>query len=81
MNITSVTTKEAFLLELTYDNGEVREFDTKPLLEMKPWNKLKNHLLFQQAKPFYNAVIWPGEIDVAPETLYLDSRLVSSSEI
>jgi hypothetical protein len=79
MTIEKIKTTNEFTIEITYENGELREFDMKPLLPLKPWTKLQNVALFHQAQIFYNTIIWPGEIDIAPETLYLDSKLISPS--
>jgi hypothetical protein len=38
--------------------------------------------LFERLRVDYSTVVWPGEIDVAPETLYDDSvPLASSNEL
>ena len=76
-NLRNIETTDDFCLELHYANGEVREFDMKPLLLLKPWTKINSLAYFKEAKIFYNTVVWPGEIDIAPETLYLDSKLIS----
>ena len=60
-------------LALHYQNGERRCFDMRPLLAMKPWSRIADPDLFQQVRVEYGTVVWPGEIDVAPETLYDDS--------
>jgi Protein of unknown function (DUF2442) len=59
-------------------DGTHRRFDMKPLLSVKPWNKVSTLPLFMQAKVAYGTVIWPGEIDIAPETLLLDSVLLQA---
>ena len=42
-------------------------------MDLKPYNKLKGTPLFRLAKVEYGTVVWPGEIDIAPETLYIES--------
>ena len=78
MDSISIHTKDNYQIELTYQNGEIRLFDMKPLLEEKPWNKIKSLPLFHQAKVEYGTIVWPGEIDIAPETLYMDSKVLVS---
>ena len=63
--------KSDFQLELEFANGERRLFDMKPLLKMKPWNRITSICLFEQIRINYGTVTWAGgEIDIAPETLY-----------
>ena len=69
----SVTPRPDFTLDLEYDNSERRCFDMKPLLTMKPWNRIATPAIFNRVRAEYGTVVWPGEIDIAPETLYIDS--------
>jgi hypothetical protein len=73
LDIVAVKPQPDFQLELTFENGELRRFDMRPLLSIKPWNRIKNLNLFERARVDYGTVVWPGEIDIAPETLYDDS--------
>lgn len=73
IDIVSVKPKKDFYLELEFQNGERRLFDMRPLLSLKPWNRIANEHLFERARVGYGTVVWPGEIDIAPETLYDDS--------
>jgi hypothetical protein len=73
LDVISVTPHADFQLELEFENGEFRRFDMKPLLAMKPWSRIAAPALFNCARVDYGTVVWPGEIDIAPETLYDDS--------
>lgn len=73
MDIISVTPSQNFQLFLVFANGEKRSFDMRPLLAMKPWNRIAAPAVFSRVRVDYGTVVWPGEIDVTPETLYLDS--------
>ena len=73
IDVVSVKPQKDFYLELEFKNGERRLFDMRPLLALKPWNRIANLHLFEHVRVDYGTVVWPGEIDIAPETLYDDS--------
>lgn len=62
-----------FQLELEFANGEFRFFDMRPLIAVTPWNRIASSAVFMKAYVEYGTVVWPGGIDVASDTLYLDS--------
>ena len=64
LDVISVTTRDDYTLDLVFENGEKRIFD------MKPFVKLLNSPLFFKASVQYGTVVWPGNIDIAPETLW-----------
>ncbi len=70
LDVVSVKTREDYTLELVFENGEQRIFDMKPFFDRKPFVKLFNSPLFFKASVQYGTVIWPGNIDIAPETLW-----------
>jgi len=79
MDIISIFTKDNYQIELTYQNDEIKLFDMLLLLDEKPWNKIKTLHMFRQAKVEYEMVVWQCEIDLAPETLHLDSKILPQS--
>jgi hypothetical protein len=77
-SVVSVIPKESFKLELKFNTGEIRLFDAKPYLEKGVFKKLKDEALFKQAYVAFDTVCWPGNLDIAPETLYDKSTKLGS---
>lgn len=76
-SVTRVVPRENYRLELEFDTGEVRLFDVTPYLNMGVFQQLKDLSLFAKAYVAFDTVCWPGEIDIAPETLYCLSTPVA----
>jgi hypothetical protein len=70
LDVVSVKVHPGYLLELEFENGERRHFDMSPYMAKKPFDRLKNSSVFKCAHVDYGTVVWPGNIDIAPETLY-----------
>lgn len=68
--VTRVVARDDFHLELRFSTGEHRLFDVRPYLEKGVFQRLKNDALFRQAFVAMDTVCWPGDLDIAPETLY-----------
>jgi hypothetical protein len=73
LDVVNVKAKPEYILELEFENGEIRLFDFTPYLEKKPFDRLKETTSFYGAHVNYGTVCWPGELDIAPETLYDNS--------
>jgi hypothetical protein len=70
LDVISVEATQDYRLLLEFENGEKRVFNMAPLLEKRPFLQLKCSPLFLAARVDYGTVCWPGNIDIAPETLY-----------
>ncbi len=78
--VTHVQVQENFHLELRFNTGETRIFDARPYLGKGVFHRLKDPALFRQAYVAFDTVCWPGNLDIAPETLYDRSRAVRTQE-
>ena len=70
IQINSVQVVADFGLLLTFNDGERKIFDMKPYLHYPVFRRLENPGYFSLAHVGYGTVVWPGDIDIAPETLY-----------
>jgi Protein of unknown function (DUF2442) len=71
--LTAVTAEPPAALLLAYSDGQLRRFDCSPYLDRGIFTRLKDASLFVQAFIAHGTVCWPGDLDIAPETLYLRS--------
>jgi len=70
LDVVCVYPKNDYTLLLEFENGEFRLFDMTYLMDKKPFCRLKEKALFDLAFIDYGTVVWPGNIDISPETLY-----------
>ena len=64
---------ENFKLLLTFQNGEKKIFDVRPLLSMPIYAPLKNESFFKAVKADGACVYWNDDIDLCPDMVYEDS--------
>ena len=88
--ILSVTPDENFTLILSFDGGEKRSFDMKPIIEdgtvfaflSKPSNFVRVYVdedgsVCWDIDPDVDSnVVWSNKVDLSPDTCYLDSELL-----
>ena len=79
IDVTGVRILARYVLELTFETGEVRMIDLEPML----WGPifaplLEDYSLFQQVHVDHESgtIVWPNGADIAPETLYRESKPV-----
>lgn len=70
LDVVHVAVQSEFTLVIEFENGEQRAFNMLPFMEQKPWVKLKCNNAFHGAFVDNGTVVWPGNIDIDPETLY-----------
>lgn len=71
--IKEVQPHDNYLLLLTFENGERRQFDMKPYLEVGIFKELKDLKLFKTVKTSFDSIEWDNEADFDPEILYQKS--------
>ncbi len=70
LDVIHVIVKPNFELLLEFENGEHRRFNMATYIDQKPWVRLKSSNTFFGAFVENGTVVWPGNIDIDPETLY-----------
>ena len=71
--IKEVKPQDNYLLLLTFENGERRQFDMKPYLDLGIFQELKDLSLFSTVKTSFDSIEWDNEADFDPEILYQNS--------
>ena len=69
-DVISVLVGEDYNLYIEFADNKQKNFDFKPLLEWKCYEKLRDEAFFKLACVENGTVVWPGNIDVDPEILY-----------
>ena len=59
-----------YKLQIAFENGEVRLYDAKPMIQKPLCASLREPDFFNQARAEYGTVVWSDDIDIAPEHLY-----------
>lgn len=69
--VSTVEVCRDYSLMLSFRNGEKRMFDASELMKLPVYKSAAEH--FSLARVEYGTVVWPGDVDISPETLYLKS--------
>lgn len=73
LGIKNVEPLNDYLLLLTFENGEKRQFDMKPYLDLEIFQDLKNTAIFNSVRTSFDTIEWSNEADFDPEVLYQQS--------
>ena len=74
--IKDVKPQDNYVLLLTFENGEKRQFDMKPYLDFGIFQELKDLRIFKTVKPSFDSIEWDNEADFDPEILYQKSQRI-----
>ncbi|MBR4196856.1 MAG: DUF2442 domain-containing protein [Synergistaceae bacterium] len=72
--VSSVEARPDYSLVVTFRNGERRLYNAESLLKLPMYRNLAK--VFMLARAEYGAVIWPGDMDISPDTLYMNSTVI-----
>jgi hypothetical protein len=67
---------ELHRLLVTFENHEQRMFDASPLFELPVFKHLENSPDFYNVRVAHGTITWANELDICPDTVYLDSTPV-----
>lgn len=74
--IKQVRPLDNYNLLLIFENGEKRQFDMSPYLNIGIFQELKNEEMFRTVKTNFDTIEWDNEADIDPEILYTESKKV-----
>lgn len=75
--IKNVIPTNNYNLILTFENGEKRQFDMNPYLNIGIFNELRDISKFQSVRVSFDTIEWDNEADLDPEILYKNSVKIS----
>lgn len=77
IRVVAAKSLDDYQLELSFNNGEVRLFDVRPYLDKGIFTELKDVAYFQSVRVAFGSIAWPHEQDFGPDSLYVESRLLT----
>lgn len=63
-----------YMLEITFENGEKKQFDVKPYLKYKQFKELEKKEKFEKVKISGLSIEWENGADICPDELYNNSK-------
>lgn len=77
--VKEVKYESPYKLILTFTNNEVKEFNFTSYLGYPVYEALKDEAFCHKATVINGTVAWDNEIDFDPDTLYLESKILSAA--
>ena len=75
--VKKVTVLDNYILEIEFDNGQKGQFSMLPYLDYPIYAPLKDYSVFKDAKVTMGFISWNDDIDMSPDTLYIDSKMIA----
>jgi len=75
--VKDVKYESPYKLVLTFSNNEIKEFDFSFYLHYPVYKVLNDEAFCHKAIVINGTVAWNDEIDFDPDTLYLESKMLS----
>ena len=73
--VTSVESRDDYVLSVSFDNGENGLLDMKPYLNIGVFRKIKDPNIFKTVHVSFDTIAWESGADVDPEFVYEKCRL------
>jgi hypothetical protein len=70
--IVSAAPLDPYRIAVVFANGVRGIFNLEPYLNEGVFTKLRDEKLFRAVHVAYGTLVWPGEIDIAPDTVEAD---------
>ena len=73
--VTSVESKEGYILSVGFNNGESGLLDMKPYLSFGVFKKIQDPRIFKTVHVSFDAIAWECGADLDPEFVYDKCRI------
>ncbi len=77
--VISAKANDDFTLDIEFNDGSYRKFDMKPYLKYPVFRKLNEITYFKNINVAFDTVQWADEQDISPDTLYLESNVITET--
>ena len=61
---------DGYRISVEFEDGVTGEFDMTPYLDKGVFKNLRDKAVFDRVRVEYGTAVWPGGVDIAPETVY-----------
>ena len=80
-DVTNVQTLQDYELLVSFADGDQRYFSMRPYLQYPAYQVLSQPEKFAMAHVSHGTVAWFGDIDMSPDTLYLEGKTVANHRL